>query len=100
VQVEGWACEKWEEQQQRRKTNYILTISIMDLSTYQILLAIGIFLFTTFILIKLNYRRYEKEYGRKWKIDGFRTGYFRVMVLLGFAITVVCMLILKNTILH
>jgi uncharacterized membrane protein len=71
----------------------------MDPSTYQIFLAIGIFLFATFVLIKLNYRRYEKEYGRKWKIDGFRTGYFRVMVLLAFAITVISMLVLKNTIL-
>ena len=71
----------------------------MELSIYQIFIAIGIFLLATIILIRLNYKRYEKEYGKKWKLNGFRTGYFRVMVLLGFAITVVLMLILKNTIL-
>ena len=71
----------------------------MDLSPYQIFIAIGIFLLATIMLIKFNYRRYEKEYGKNWKINGFRSGYFRVMVLLGFAITVILMLILKNTIL-
>ncbi len=72
----------------------------MELSPYQICIAIGIFLLATIILIRFNYKRYEKEYGKKWKLDGLRTGYFRVMVLLGFAITVVLMLILKNTILY
>ena len=71
----------------------------MDLTPYQIFIAIGIFLLATIMLIRFNYRRYEKEYGKSWKINGFRSGYFRVMVLLGFAITVILMLILKNTIL-
>lgn len=72
----------------------------MELSPYQVFIAIGIFLLATIILIRFNYKRYENEYGKKWKLNGFRTGYFRVMVLLGFAITVILMLILKNTILH
>lgn len=72
----------------------------MELSFYQIFIATGIFLLTTIILIRFNYKRYEKEYGKKWKSDGFRSGYFRVMVLLGFAITVVLMLILKNILLY
>jgi hypothetical protein len=72
----------------------------MDLSPYQIFIAIGIFLLATIVLIMFNYKRYEKEYGKKWGSNGFRTGYFRVMVLLGFAITVIMMFILKNTILN
>lgn len=73
----------------------------MNLSTFQIFMAIGIFVIITFILIKFTYNRYEKEYGGKtWKLDGSRTGYFRVLGLLSFAITVVLMLILKNTILQ
>ena len=70
----------------------------MELSLYQIFITVGIFLLATIILIRFNYKHYEKEYGKKWKLDGFRTGYFRVMVLLSFAITVIMMLILKNTI--
>lgn len=72
----------------------------MELSLYQIFIAIAIFLSATIMLTRLSYKRCEKEYGKKWKLNGFRTGYFRVMVLLGFAITVVMMLILKNTILN
>jgi len=71
----------------------------MELSTYQIFIAIGIFLSATIMLIRFNYKRYQRVYGKSWKLNGFQTGYFRVMVLLGFAITVILMLILKNTIL-
>lgn len=72
----------------------------MNLSPYQIFIAIGIFLLVTVMLIRFNYSRYEKEYGKKWSLNGFRSGYFRVMVLIGFAITVIMMFILKNTILY
>jgi hypothetical protein len=71
----------------------------MNLSAPQIFIAIGIFLVVTLILIRTNYKRYEKEFGVKWRLNGFQTGFFRVMVLLSFAITVILMLILKNTIL-
>lgn len=71
----------------------------MQLSGYQIFIAIGIFLLITIILIKMNYKGYQKKFDIKGKLDGFNTGYIKVMVLLGFAITVILMLILKNTIL-
>jgi hypothetical protein len=72
-----------------------------NITTYQVFIAIGLFLLVTFILIKSSYKRYEKEYGKKtWKLDGSRTGYLRVLVLLSITITIVLMLILKNTILH
>lgn len=71
----------------------------MQLSTYQIFIALGIFLLVTILLIKTNYKGYQKKFGIKSKLDGFNTGYVRVMVLLGFAITVILMFILKNTIL-
>ena len=73
----------------------------MNLSTYQIFIAIAILITAFFILIKFSYKRYEKEYGPKtWKMDGFRTGYFRVLLLLSIVITVVLMLVLNNTILQ
>ena len=71
----------------------------MQLSGYQIFIAIGIFLLITIFLIKINYKGYQIKFGIKGKLDGFNTGYIKVMVLLGFAITVILMLILKNTIL-
>ena len=36
----------------------------MNLSTFQIFMAIGIFAVVTFILIKFTYKRYEKEITR------------------------------------
>ena len=64
-------------------------------------MSIWIFVITTFILLKFIYKRFEKEYGAKtWKLEGSRTGNFRVMGFLSFAITLVLMLILKNIVLH
>jgi len=72
----------------------------MNLSTYQIFIAIAIFLSVTFILIRSTYKKYAKEYGeKKWKLDGSRTNYLRVLTLLSITITVVIMLILKGTVL-
>ena len=72
----------------------------MNLSAFQIALTVGLFLLVTFALVKFTYKRFEKEYGPKtWKIDGSRSSYFRILTLLSITITVVLMLVLKNTVL-
>ena len=72
----------------------------MNLSAFQIALTVGLFLLVTFVLVKFTYKRFEKEYGPKtWKIDGSRSSYFRILTLLSITITVVLMLVLKNTVL-
>ena len=73
----------------------------MNLTTPQILLAIGIFLTLSFTIIKLTRKYAEKTTGSKtWKIGGGKTGYYKGTLLVCVLLTAVLMLILKNTILN
>lgn len=72
----------------------------MVYSKYQIFIAIGIFLVLSFVLIKLTYKYFKNKSGAKaWKIDGSRSGYFRITLLVSLLLTAMLMLILKNTVL-
>ncbi len=72
----------------------------MNLSPLQIFIAVGIFFALSFVLIKLTYSYFKNKSGAKaWKIDGSRTGYFRITLLVSLLLTAVVMLVLKNTIL-
>lgn len=73
----------------------------MELSKYQIFIAIGLFVVLSFVIIKLSYQHFKnKSSAKEWKIGGGRSGYFRLTLLVSVLLTGLIMLILSNTILN
>ena len=69
----------------------------MDLTLTQWIVAILIFLGTTFALARATYNHYKQESGpRFWNTRGGKTNYFRLLVLASMGVTVIVMAFIKT----